>query len=862
MVATTPKPGTPRSRAQAAFTRRILPAMTGLLACSVLTAAAALIHIATKLDRDALDQGRFLVGVALDNQQQWMQRAAADNAFWGDAYANLHREVNINWAFHQENLGPSLYRDFGYEAVLVVDGQGQTRYSVIRGELRPIDASQWLQGLPLLLEQAVQAVQQEEGVVGLLQAEGTPAMVSAAIMTTAGSDVEPTPGAPSILLFVDLLDEPRLLELGAAHRVDGLRLIADTATDGEPLLERPAAGGDPLRFTWTPAQPGHQLLWSTLPILAAVAAGLGLLAWLLLHQGLKTVRILDASYARLASSRAALAASEKRFRDVAESASDWLWEIDRHGCLTYLSGRFEKITRHTHDAWLGQPLAKLLNLDEAILEEWLTRPGTPLRCHYQAADGCQRDCRLSARAILLNGVTVGHRGTASDITEETRAQARVQYLSQHDALTGLPNRSHLQEYLASRLKGLADGRARLTLLYIDLDRFKPVNDTLGHAAGDEVLIGVADRLKQCVRSDDMVARIGGDEFVMVISRLRDRDDISQLCARLLESLSQAFHYEQHEVFIGASIGVALAPDHSSQPTELLRCADLALYQAKHNGRGRWHFYSHEMGEHLYQRGCREAELQDAIDAAQFELHYQPRYRNGESHIAGVEALLRWQHPQRGMLLPEHFIPLAEESGQIIVLGEWALREACREASGWPDDAVVSVNISASQLRDGKLLQLVSDSLRQSGLPARRLELEVTESALLQESEGGRNQLSRIRALGVRLSMDNFGAGYSSLSTLRNHPFDLIKIDRSFVSGLPRSPEDRSVIHALANLSRGLGFQLVAEGVETAEQLAMLRAEGCSEAQGFYLQRPVPAVEIRLLLARQQQQAEAPSPHLA
>lgn len=855
MVAT-PKPGSARGRAQAAFTRRILPAMTALLVFTVLAAAAALAQIATKLDKDALDQGRFLVGVAFDNQQQGMQRVVADNAFWGDAYANLHRELDINWAFHQKNLGPSLYQDFGYDAVLVLDGQRRTRYSVMRGELQPIEASQWLQGLPHLLDQAGEAVQREEAVVGLLQVNGVPAMVAAAIMTTAGSDVEPVPGAPSTLLFVDVLDAPRLLELGATYRLEGLRLA--TGAGDEALLERTAASGELLRFTWIPDQPGRQLLWRTLPILAIVAAGLSLLAWLLLRQGFKTVRILDASHTRLASSRAALAISEKRFRDVAESASDWLWEINRSGRLTYLSERFEEITGHTRNAWLGQPLAKLLNLDPTTLEGWLTTPGSPLRGDYRAAHGGQRDCRLSARAILLNGVTIGHRGTVSDITEETRAQARIQYLSQHDALTGLPNRSRLHEHLTSRLQGLADGRERLTLLYIDLDRFKPVNDTLGHAAGDEVLIGVADRLRQCVRSDDMVARIGGDEFVMVISRLRDRDDISQLCARLLESLSQVFHYEQHEVFIGASIGVAIAPDHSSQPAELLRYADLALYRAKHNGRGRWHFYCHEMGERLYQRGCREAELQDAIDAGQFELHYQPRYRNGETRIVGVEALLRWQHPQRGLLLPEHFIPLAEETGQMVALGEWALREACREASNWPEDALVSVNLSPSQLRNGNLLETVSDALRQSGLPARRLELEITESALLQESEEGRSQLSRIRALGVRLSMDNFGAGYSSLSTLRNHPFDLIKIDRSFVSELPLSSEDRSVIHALASLSRGLGFQLVAEGVETAEQLAMLCAEGCSEAQGFYLQRPVPATEIRSLMARQPQPAQEPS----
>lgn len=643
MTAPSSNPGVTRSKAQAVFARRILPAMIGLLAFALLAAATALVQIATRLDRDALDQSRFLAGMALDAQQRWIQRANVDNAFWGDAYANLHRETNLDWAYHQENLGPTLYRDFGYEAVLVIDGQGETRYSVIRGELRTLDARQWLDGgLQQLLERAREAVRNGEAAAGLLRAGGTPAMVSASVMTTAGSDVEEVPGPASILLFVDLLDAKRLLELGAAHAVPGLRIASDTEPAAEALIERALADASPIRFTWSPAHPGRHLLWTTLPILAAVALGLGLLAWLLLQQGLKTVKILDASYARLSSSRAALAASEKRFRDVAESASDWLWEIDRNTCLTYLSSRFEEITGHSRSNWLGRPMAELLNADETTLRDWLAAPDAPLRCSYHAADGGQRHYRLSARAILLDGANLGFRGTAADITEETRAQAHIHYLSQHDPLTGLPNRSRLQEHLTAKLHALNGANAKLTLLYIDLDRFKPVNDTMGHAAGDEVLVRVAERLRQCIRADDLVARIGGDEFVMVISRLRDQDDIRQLCTRLLESLAKPFGYGQQQVFIGASIGVAIAPQDSSQASELLRCADVALYQAKNSGRGNWCLYDREMGEHLHQRSSPEAEPQDATETGQFVLHYQPRQRNGDSPVS-AEALLPWQH---------------------------------------------------------------------------------------------------------------------------------------------------------------------------------------------------------------------------
>ncbi|WP_312713578.1 sensor domain-containing diguanylate cyclase [Stutzerimonas nitrititolerans] len=643
MTAPSSNPGVTRSKAQAVFARRILPAMIGLLAFALLAAATALVQIATRLDRDALDQSRFLAGMALDAQQRWIQRTNVDNAFWGDAYANLHRQTNLDWAYHQENLGPTLYRDFGYEAVLVIDGQGETRYSVIRGELQTLDAKQWLDGgLQQLLERAREAVRNGEAAAGLLRAGGTPAMVSASVMTTAGSDVEEVPGPASILLFVDLLDAKRLLELGAAHAVPGLRIASDTEPAAEALIERALADASPIRFTWSPAHPGRHLLWTTLPILAAVALGLGLLAWLLLQQGLKTVKILDASYARLSSSRAALAASEKRFRDVAESASDWLWEIDRNTCLTYLSSRFEEITGHSRSNWLGRPMAELLNADETTLRDWLAAPDAPLRCSYHAADGGQRHYRLSARAILLDGANLGFRGTAADITEETRAQAHIHYLSQHDPLTGLPNRSRLQEHLTAKLHALNGANAKLTLLYIDLDRFKPVNDTMGHAAGDEVLVRVAERLRQCIRADDLVARIGGDEFVMVISRLRDQDDVRQLCTRLLESLAKPFGYGQQQVFIGASIGVAIAPQDSSQASELLRCADVALYQAKNSGRGNWCLYDREMGEHLHQRSSPEAEPQDANETGQFVLHYQPRQRNGDSPVS-AEALLPWQY---------------------------------------------------------------------------------------------------------------------------------------------------------------------------------------------------------------------------
>lgn len=851
MPAISPSPEEPK--AQITFARRILPGIACLLAVALLAAAAAVVHIARTIDADALVRERFLAGKAFEAHRRGMSRHIADNAFWGDAYANLSSQVNLHWAYEQENLGPSMFDDFGYDAVFVVDPDGRTTYSVIRGKLADADAHQWLgNGLPELLTEARIAVEDEDTAAGIVSAEGYPAMAAAAVMTTGGSDIEEAPGPASILIFVDAMDPDWLLELGQAYAVDGLREARNSEVTEGATLELNRLDGTTVRLAWSVSQPGRYLLWMTLPVLGVVTLGLGLLAWLLLCQALKTVRIMDASYRRLAASRSALAASEERFRDVAEAASDWIWETDQHARLTYLSSRFEEITGHAAAAWIGRPLIDLLISDNAALQDWLTGPHRiPLRCSYHAADGCIRHCRLSARAIREGDRLLGYRGTASDVTEETKAQARVQYLSQHDALTGLPNRNRLRDYLEGKLNSLTTA-SRLTVLYIDLDRFKPVNDTLGHGAGDEILVGVANRLKQCIRGDDLVARLGGDEFVMVMSRLQHNEDIEKLCERVIETVSEPFSYEDKQILIGASVGIALAPTDATQASELLRCADIALYQAKADGRSTWCFYGREMDQRLHDRRRQEDELRQALAEGQFEAYYQPRYLSEGMRISGAEALLRWHHPSRGVLLPEHFIPLAEETGLIVPLGEWILREACFEAANWSDDLVVSVNLSPLQLRCADLYQMIHTALADSGLSASRLELEITETALLQENQSTLEVLTRLKSLGLRLAMDDFGTGYSSLSNLRNYPFDMIKIDGSFVAGMSHSVESHSIVKALIDLGRGLQMRVTAEGVETLEQLNLLLADGCSELQGFHMSHPLPARELTALLSQASQ----------
>lgn len=838
-----------RPRAKATFARRILPAMIALLTLALLVAAIAVVQIATRIDRDAVNQGRFLAGKVLEAQQRWMVRSIADYAFWGEAYANLSATTNLNWAYERANFGPSLFRDFDYEGALLVNAAGTTTYAVMRGELRTdVQAHQWLQGgLDELIDQARQAVEQDKGVVGLLSAEGRPALVAAAVMTPGSTDIPEHPGPAAVLLFVDVLDERRLLGLGREYGLDSLRRVP-TDSSVLPRLNLELLDGTPVALSWVSAKPGYYLLWSTLPILAAVASGLGLLAWLLMRQALRTIRILDASYSRLANSRAALASSEERFRDVAEAASDWIWEADSHTCLTYLSNRFESITGHPQQAWLGQPLIELLVCDSAAIQEWLAAPGEkPLKCSYHAADGRERHCRLAARAIQRDGQLLGYRGTATDITEETRAQARIQYLSQHDALTGLPNRARLRDYLEAKLESMGLRESHLTLLYIDLDRFKPVNDTYGHAAGDEVLIEVSLRLKQCTRGEDLIARLGGDEFVMVVPRMRNRDDIEKLCRRVVDTLCEPILHGAKQITIGASVGVAIAPIDALHANELLRCADVALYQAKAAGRATWCFFEKEMDCRLHERHTQEDELRHAIAQGQFVLHYQPRYLSNGQRIVGAEALLRWQHPQRGLLLPKQFIPLSEETGLIIPLGNWVLRQALTDAVNWPGALAVSVNLSPVQLRNPRLADEVRALLDETGLATHRLELEIHEGALLQENDGTLALLTQLKALGVQLTMDNFGIGYSSLSNLRNYPFDIVKIDGSFFQGAPQPDGEQSIIHVLSQLGHGLRKQVSIEGVETREQLEMVCKAGCSQVQGFHLSHPLPLEALQALL---------------
>ena len=426
--------------------------------------------------------------------------------------------------------------------------------------------------------------------------------------------------------------------------------------------------------------------------------------------------------------------------------------------------------------------------------------------------------------------------------------ARIFFMAHHDALTGLPNRLMFHDRLQEALMQQRRWGDGIALLCLDLDHFKQVNDTLGHPAGDMLLKAVAGRLRECVRDGDMVARLGGDEFAVLQCGARQPERAGELAQRIVEKLGAPYDLGGDRAVVGASVGIAVVtPDLCSADT-LLRSADLALYRAKADGRGSFRLFESGMDEQMRARQTIERDLREALAQNEFEMFYQPVFHLQAQCVSGFEALLRWRHPDRGLVPPAQFIPIAEELGLIVPIGEWVLAQACADAATWPDDVMVAVNLSPVQFYSPGLVEAVREALQRSGLPARRLELEITESALLQDSKTVLATLHELRALGLRTALDDFGTGYSSLSYLRSFPFDKLKIDQSFVREMAYRPDCRAIVKSVLDLAHELGMTTTAEGVETEEQLDQLLRDGCTEVQGFLFDRPRPAADIRHWLA--------------
>ena len=432
--------------------------------------------------------------------------------------------------------------------------------------------------------------------------------------------------------------------------------------------------------------------------------------------------------------------------------------------------------------------------------------------------------------------------TFEDVTERRRAEVQLAFMAHHDALTGLPNRVFFHERLEQATLQAKRG-VPFVLMSLDMNGFKGVNDTLGHAAGDELLQAVAQRLRACVRESDTVARLGGDEFAVIQTGPKEDGDAVVLAKRLIHALGQPYELHGQQVLSGCSVGMTMAPRDGVEADDLLKKADMALYRAKKDDGLKYSFFEPELDTRLETRRSLERDLRQALLRDELRLHYQPLVDAKTTEVMSYEALVRWQHPERGTISPADFIPLAEESGLIVPIGEWVVRTACEEAATWAQDVKVAVNLSPAQFKSGRLPEMIAEALSFSGLSADRLELEITESVLLQNSEATLKALHRLRDLGVRIALDDFGTGYSSLSYLRSFPFDKLKIDRSFVQDLPESHSSRAIVQAIAALGASFNMAITAEGVEKIEQLEYLRGEGCNELQGYYLSKPKPKEEL-------------------
>ncbi|WP_158625940.1 putative bifunctional diguanylate cyclase/phosphodiesterase [Arsenicitalea aurantiaca] len=458
---------------------------------------------------------------------------------------------------------------------------------------------------------------------------------------------------------------------------------------------------------------------------------------------------------------------------------------------------------------------------------------------------------LDGRIILMQHHPMADGGwvsTHEDVTEQRENEARIRYLARHDALTGLPNRAQFLDAMGEAEKSLGRGHG-FAVLCIDLDHFKAVNDTLGHAAGDRVLREVAGRLSSAVREGDLLARIGGDEFSLLMHEVDQPGDAATVAERIIEAMTPALLIDGHQALVGASVGIAMAPADGATTDVLLKNADLALYRAKMEARSAFRFFEPEMDAAMQKRRTIEAGLRQALERDEMRLVFQPLVGLAENRVTCFEALLRWELDGQ-IISPADFVPIAEETGLIVSIGEWVLRRACAVAAGWPEDVRVAVNLSPVQFKNRGLFDIVQSALAASGLSPRRLELEITESLLLAENDQTLETLHRLRAEGVRISMDDFGTGYSSLSYLRSFPFDKIKIDRSFMRDLSKTGGDLAIIKAVIGLGQSLGMSTTAEGVETQEQLDAVREQGCSEVQGFLFSPPLPEGAVAAFLSGQ------------
>jgi len=555
----------------------------------------------------------------------------------------------------------------------------------------------------------------------------------------------------------------------------------------------------------------------------------------------------------------ALHVSEARLSSLLSLSADWIWEQNADLVFTYVSSGLEQLTGISTAVFIGQkrlsgPVFEVPDEATELYERAIAerRPFRDFTYGFRHSDGRLLYIRTSGEPVFgEDGAFKGYRGVGRDVTALEEASSRLVELARQDALTGLPNRSQLTLEISRSISRCQRQGGGFAVCFIDLDRFKVVNDTLGHACGDALLQQMARRLCEAVRESDVVARLGGDEFVVLLEGTTDVGTVGTVARKLLTTLAAAVRLQEADFELGASIGVAVYPQDGTEAELLLKNADTAMYEAKEAGRNDWRFYAPAMADAALRAFELESALRLGLVRSELVLHYQPKVDAMSNRIVGLEALVRWQRPGFGLVPPGDFIPLAEERGLIVALGRWVLEEACRQLAAWKERGLplvpVAVNLSARQFNSGTLLDDVRQALQRHDLAPALLELELTESTLMTDPQRASETLGRLNDLGVGLSIDDFGTGYSSLAYLKRFSAQTVKIDRSFVRSLPLDESDRAIVTAVITLAHGLGLSVVAEGVENTAQLDCLRRMGCDEIQGFLFGRPTPAADAELRL---------------
>ena len=828
------------SRRAVALHRQVILPVAALLVLTVVVLGVLMAVNAAGQDGKARRASLETMQAGIDIRVEQLDKVVRDYALWNEAVEQVQLRRNREWAALR--LGASLSETHGYEWAFVVAPDGSTFFASEKGEATESDVATALGGEAwrALVEQGRAAdAGDPKARHAFLPVPGGYGLASAmAILPEASWPGERPAGPPYVLLVVRRLDPAWVEEMARALRLSDLAFVAPgpRAAAASVGLALPGPDGAPAaRIVWRPHRPGTQFVLALLPYLGVGLFLFGLFGWSALRHSRSTT--------------SAIVESEARFRDVADASSDWLFEADTGGRLSWVSDRFVALTGIPIDEIAGRHLSDLLvptagdetspDLDAALKELRLFR-GVPRLCLDR--EGRPRTLRVSGKPVRDHrGRHVGWRGTASDVTVETEARRTAEFLSGHDALTGCLNRHGLIEATARLLDAARRRDEQAVLLLLDLDGFKEVNDAFGPLIGDEIIRATAQRLTRLSRPGDVVARPGADELILVRPAVGDAQAAQRLAQELQRELGDPVTAGGQEIPVGVGIAAVMLPTDASTAERALQLAGMVLARAKgEDGKGAIRFFEAGLDAKLRARKALERDMAAAVGNDELEVFYQPKLSLRSGELSGVEALIRWRHPQRGLIPPGEFIPIAEETRMIVAIGRWVLERACRDAAAW-GGVQVAVNLSPAQFTDDNLVATVAGALERSGLPPALLELEITEGVLLANNDRSNAMMNQLIELGVNLAMDDFGTGYSSMSYLTKFRFTKIKIDRSFIQALDRGAE--AIVLAIVGMTKSLGIRSCAEGIETEEQKQALQRMGVDEIQGYWYGKPVPRSEL-------------------